>query len=406
MSDTDANRVYVHIGSPKTGTTYLQEILWNNREALREAGVHYPGSRPDAHFHAAMDLQNTQFQVDWFDDNVPNAWENLVKQAADGPATVVVSHELFCTATPEQIERAMADLSFAEVHLVCTVRDLQRQLPAVWQEDVKNRHTISFEDFVAGVRGTVSEPDVLSELFWHRQDVPEILAKWGRSIPPERVHVVTVPPAGSSTDLVWHRFAELLGLRPEEYDTRVRQRNRSLGVAETELVRRLNQQLNGNIDWPTHDRDVKRHLAEEIFGGRKARNPLEVPERHREWLRQQSERITGALAESGYEVIGDLDELRPAVTEGPEVEPDHPDAAELAEVAIEALAEVIARDAAGRRAQPEPKAQSTPDAPRVPGLRESLVLSSDRHPTLRIALGAYRRIKRISLRTAAQRGKR
>ena len=44
----------------------------------------------------------------------------------------------------------MQDLSFAEVHVVCTARDLARQIPAVWQEDVKNRHVVTFADFVAG----------------------------------------------------------------------------------------------------------------------------------------------------------------------------------------------------------------------------------------------------------------
>ncbi|SDP92085.1 hypothetical protein SAMN04487905_11366 [Actinopolyspora xinjiangensis] len=400
MNDTDGNRVYVHIGSPKTGTTYLQEILWNNREALRGAGVNYPGDRPDAHFHAAMDLQHTQFQADWFDDNVPNAWERLVKQAAAGTSTVVISHELFCTATPEQVERAMADLSFAEIHLVCTVRDLRRQLPAVWQEDVKNRHTISFGEFVAGVRGTVAEPDMLSKLFWHRQDVPEILARWGRDIPAERVHVVTVPPAGSAPDLVWHRFAELIGVRPEDYDTRVRQRNRSLGVAETELVRRLNERLNGRIDWPTHDQHVKRRVAEEIFGDRSPRSPLEVPEQHLEWLDGQSERIVSALAERGYHVVGALDELRPAATGGAAVDPDHPEPGELTEVALEALAELIRNDVAR-----PPRQQHPPEHPPVPGVRESLVRACDRHAASRAALEAYRRGKRLLQRLSASSGK-
>ncbi|MDT5104844.1 MAG: hypothetical protein QOI25_2357, partial [Mycobacterium sp.] len=29
------DRVYLHIGAPKTGTTYLQELLTANRPALR-----------------------------------------------------------------------------------------------------------------------------------------------------------------------------------------------------------------------------------------------------------------------------------------------------------------------------------------------------------------------------------
>ena len=32
-------RVVLHVGLPKTGTTYLQAVLAAHREALREAGV-------------------------------------------------------------------------------------------------------------------------------------------------------------------------------------------------------------------------------------------------------------------------------------------------------------------------------------------------------------------------------
>ena len=30
------SRVFVHVGAPKTGTTFLQEVLWKNRKALGE----------------------------------------------------------------------------------------------------------------------------------------------------------------------------------------------------------------------------------------------------------------------------------------------------------------------------------------------------------------------------------
>lgn len=34
--------VYLHIGTPKTGTTALQSFLWNNREALERRGICFP----------------------------------------------------------------------------------------------------------------------------------------------------------------------------------------------------------------------------------------------------------------------------------------------------------------------------------------------------------------------------
>src|ERR1044072_2231107 len=90
-------RVFLHIGSPKTGTTFLQEVLWTNRDALREAGVKYPGSRADAHFLATQDLR----ELVWHghvDPAVPGAWDRLVTEVRTWPGASVISHEMVGSA--------------------------------------------------------------------------------------------------------------------------------------------------------------------------------------------------------------------------------------------------------------------------------------------------------------------
>ena len=49
--------VYLHIGEPKTGTTFVQQVLWRNRSALAQFGIMLPGPRPLAHWRAAQDLR-------------------------------------------------------------------------------------------------------------------------------------------------------------------------------------------------------------------------------------------------------------------------------------------------------------------------------------------------------------
>jgi len=49
-------RVYVHIGLPKTGTSYLQRTLWRNRAELARVGVYLPGERRLAQRYAVWDL--------------------------------------------------------------------------------------------------------------------------------------------------------------------------------------------------------------------------------------------------------------------------------------------------------------------------------------------------------------
>ena len=51
-----ARKVLVHVGAPKTGTSFVQDLLFRSREQLAELGMLYPADRFDAHFLAALDL--------------------------------------------------------------------------------------------------------------------------------------------------------------------------------------------------------------------------------------------------------------------------------------------------------------------------------------------------------------
>lgn len=49
-------RCFVHIGVPKTGTTYIQRMCWDNRQAFLQAGILYPsaGARRGGHHDYAF----------------------------------------------------------------------------------------------------------------------------------------------------------------------------------------------------------------------------------------------------------------------------------------------------------------------------------------------------------------
>ena len=74
-----ARTVIVHVGAPKTGTSYLQDVLLRNRETLlRDAGILYPAERFDAHFLAALDLM----QLPWggLEQEAIGAWDRLAEE--------------------------------------------------------------------------------------------------------------------------------------------------------------------------------------------------------------------------------------------------------------------------------------------------------------------------------------
>src|SRR4051812_49903063 len=146
--------VHLHIGAPKTGTTSLQHRLSRNSKALARHDVHVPTRSPLVspelfQFRAALDLLGQ----DWGGPpgHAAGSWDALVRRVRRRSGTVIVSHEILAPATPEQVARAMRDLAGLEVHVVYSARDLARQVPAAWQESIKQGRKWTYQRFLERV---------------------------------------------------------------------------------------------------------------------------------------------------------------------------------------------------------------------------------------------------------------
>ncbi|HEX5404481.1 MAG TPA: hypothetical protein VFX16_19515 [Pseudonocardiaceae bacterium] len=370
-------RIYLHIGLPKTGTTFMQEVLWRNRTNTAAQGLLYPGRDPAAHHRAAVDLLPDRYQG-WIEPHTAGAWHWLCEQTSVWSGDVVISSELLAIASPAQAAEALTALTFAEVHIVCTARDLVRQIPSVWQEDVKNKRTTGFTEFVGQVRdGRQAES---AEIFWSYQDLPQVLRTWGAGLPPERVHVVTVPPRGSATDLLWQRCTSVLGIDPTGFDMTETSRNSSLDLVQTELLRRLNTELGDSIAWPEYIRVVKGELADEILPALSRRTAIVLPSDAREWATEVAERFAAGIGSAGYDVVGDLADLIPAAT-GSAPGPQETTDSEIADIAVRAIAELMRRHT-------RPAEELV-----VGGVRRRLVDLSEQHRQLMAMRRAYWRTR-------------
>lgn len=298
--------VYFHIGAPKTGTTFLQAMLWRQRRQLRADGLLYPGIDRDAQFAACLDLRNARF-LGHRPSRTSGAWPALVREIREWGGAAIIDHELFSRAVGETLARAMRDLSFAEVHVVYTVRDLARQLPAAWQERMKNRDTTSYAEFLR--RARFGDPPL--KTFWRLHDVPRILARWAKYVSPEHVHVITLPQSGQQPGALWQRFATTIGLDPNSYDTSRGTPNESLGAVDAAWLRRFNQELADVDVWfPLHSFLVKQRLAPVLAKRRTAR--IGLPRDVHGWAVDWARDEIAAIRNAGYHVVGDLDELMPA----------------------------------------------------------------------------------------------
>lgn len=346
--------VFLHVGVAKTGTTYLQRLMFTNRDLLRKHGVLYPGERPNAHFLASMDLREAGFGGHQY-SGAPGMWQKLVAEANSFPHTTVISHETLARARPNGIERAVVDFSTDDVRVVVTTRDLGRQIPAVWQETVKNRNVQTYSEFLEWVFDATT-PDGTTRMnsFWRPQDLPRLVRRWLDGVGDGKVIVVTVPPAGADRQELWRRFAAAVELPDLPYSFDADVRNVSLGVLQSELLRRMNRHIPEQVEWPMYERRVKREFAEKRLTSLPSSDQIGVPARWREQVGVVAERMTRELAELPIRVIGDVDDLRPRFTEPAGQLPDDISESRLLEAALSVLADLAVSPGAGTPSQPQP----------------------------------------------------
>ncbi len=410
-----ARRVVLHVGAPKTGTSFVQDLLFRNRERLAGLGTLYPADRFDAHFLAALDLM----ELPWggLEHEAVGRWDRLAAEVRAWRGDVVVSHEILATASREQVARALESLTGGpggrerEVHVVMSVRDLVRQVPAEWQENVKHRRTVSYRNFLEQVTDPARATTVAS-WFWGVQEVPAILDRWGATLPPERVHVITVPKPGAPVTLLRERFAEAFGLDLAQLDATSDRSNPSLGVAETALVRRLNERVNGGVLTNEHYRELVRELlAHRTLSSRRGAPRLRLPDDVRAWAVELNDAWVQELAERGYDVIGSLEDLRPDpapagdADAGPAyLDPDDPPLDQLSDAALTGLVALLQHAAALRgevtdlHAELARTREDRDHAYRQAGLglrvRRAVLRRADAFPAGRAAHRVYRRLRR------------
>jgi len=349
---TPAPRTYVHIGLQKTGTSYLQSVFWGSQPALTAQGLAMlPGTKRQTFRVMLATRDRARPAVDG--PEVTGALTRLRRRlerslaAPGGTTRYLLTEESLAPATAAQAGRLVEALAGTEVHVVLTVRDLARQVPSVWQQKVTARRRYTFDQYLAAVvdRGGRARD------FWASQDLPAVLARWGSVVPPERIHVVTVPPAGSDPGLLLERFCSVLGVDPAGLDTRVPRSNVSLGLVQTELLRRVNVELGGRLRRREAYRAAgKIYLGKRILSAQQG-TPARMPRRLEPWCREVTASHLETLRAGGYDVVGSLDDLVPAPTAFAD-DPQHVSDAEVAQAAAKAIATMLAQPRRERRRRP------------------------------------------------------
>lgn len=331
---------FLHVGLPKTGTSYLQSILWQSRPALAARGLGLVPGQRGAPFQLVLAVCDA-LSPDMDPPRAFSALDRLQEEVATaGWNRTLTSQELLGAADPSQIAPLLEAFAGYETHVIVTVRDLASFLPSAWQQHVKARGVLPYETYL----DEFAAPG--DEIPHPAYDLRGVLDRWSTSVPPERMHIVTVPKRGTSDLVLLERFCQVLGVDPTDMNTEAPASNASLGKVQAELLRRVNVELGDRLPHPRagYREQGKGFLADMVLGPQRGA-PARLPHRMADWCEQASQSMIARLSSSGFDIIGDLSDLVPDRSSFTDDSSDVSDR-DIASAATSALADVLAHRSA------------------------------------------------------------
>ena len=233
-------RLYLHVGLPKSGSTFLQSVLGGNRAALKEHGYIYPYVRQEGMFHAAVEMAGTPQRWGLAPEEVAGTFARLLRRGRRLGGTR--RHQ------PRDLRRRRRRTDRGHRRAAGGLRGPRRghrprprphhdrrvagegqERPPPLLRRVRRRHP-------RATARAARRADAAA--FWPTQNLASLLERWQALAPPERIHVVRARRRGAGPGLLWTRFADALELDPDVVDlSEVPVRNESLGAAQIGLLR-------------------------------------------------------------------------------------------------------------------------------------------------------------------------
>ncbi|MFC6286145.1 hypothetical protein ACFP3Q_07235 [Nocardioides sp. GCM10027113] len=317
------DRVVLHIGTMKTGTSYLQRVL--DTGILESVGGFYAGGSFRGQARAVDSLFHEKRRE-------PRPWLALAERVRGREGTAVYSHEFLSFASEEKVRWIVESFGGVPVEVLLTVRDQRTAIPAQWQSYVRNRGTDSWDSYVRALdslrgrrRGRRADHSQAARTFRRSQGVPGIIRRWAAQPSVSAVGVVVMPVPGSPPELLWQRFCEAADLPAPAPPATLERQNESLGYASCEFLRRLNPWL---ADLGRLEYERSRRAPVQTLLTLRHREARPVLDRHGSALAGElNARILQAVDRHAARLVGSPTEL-PAADDGGEpatIPPADPD---------------------------------------------------------------------------------
>lgn len=231
----------LYIGSPKTGSTALQDFLWKNEDALAGAGIVQP------HRDVAPGRGQDGFRKSLIrnPDQEAKGWRSYYQDffsSLPGTAIGFVGTEKLWTVNPLRIIELYPELSQIDVLVLAVLRRQKEMLPAHYKQYLKSGGAGGFAEFVENRRT--------------HYDYTNLVGKWSAQF---RVRTILYAEA-RSMGITQRIVSEVMKDRPAPTRTAVetivgryhengtRRSNRSISDAQALAIRGVNASVASEKD--------------------------------------------------------------------------------------------------------------------------------------------------------------
>lgn len=137
-------RLILHVGQHKTGSTYLQKRIYDDRDRLASLGILYPVEFWSIFAHHALPAG-----LSWdLDQSVVDHLNRLIAADFASFPTVILSSENFCFLSPERLAIVRDAFAGWDISVIYYARRLSGFWPSHWQELVKHGHDNTFSEYM------------------------------------------------------------------------------------------------------------------------------------------------------------------------------------------------------------------------------------------------------------------
>ncbi len=258
--------LFIHIGTPKTGTSYLQRFLKKNAEKLKNKGIYYPCSPnklyyPPPEQHVSLISSITGHRVSWLDPkyHFPNG--EALKQLLEDlefieQDKVLISSEVFYDVfvNKEMILKLKNAFSNFHVKIIVYLRRQDEYLLSYFQQNCKSGTETSFD---------------FEKMFSYLEDNMNYykrLTMWGDVIGKENIIVRPFEINQMKNRDLAHDFLSAIGINDISDFENVERINESISLEKLFFLMKLNKHLysfSGNEDWNT--RFLHQKIREQII---------------------------------------------------------------------------------------------------------------------------------------------